>query len=557
MVLDTRPRVLLLSPHRQFCSVIERELPKHDIAVEVKTNAVDAIKHAAKMALSAVLVDDRPNQKQSLTTIAAMRKTVAPTTALVWITDSVTRKMALAAIQAGADNILIRPAAVPLFLDALVGAMKKVKNESARAINRTVALPQEAGDEKKVWAALDRADSLRAAPFVVQEVLSITSDDEAGADARAKVIQRDPNTTALVLKRANSALYGASRKITSLQQSTARIGFRTVRSLVLTLSVIQNFKSDQRNLGFVPSEYWKFCTARAILARELARHAGVPNFEDAYVAGLIHDIGKIVCDEHVPELFHQAVSVAIDQGLPLVEAERAVMGTDHVKVGQRILERWNFPALYSELAGLTTIGQFATAREAVRRVGLAIGFADAVCRAMGYGDAVDRGLEPFAVGHLMEARLDRPLPADFFEKAILEVNETWKVLGEEGTASVPGRNVDGMAWLYEENPTALSALELAILGAGVGVKRVGTPAAIAALDPTEPALLQFARIAGVRQLAASCPGIADRPWIFVLPGDQFPVDDEVKKSVGLPVGRCAYLGCPFDARAIVKTLLPR
>lgn len=557
MAPDRRPQVLLLSPHRQFSSVLERELPKHDVAVETRTNAVDGIKYAAKMALSAVLVDDRPNQKQSLATLGALRKTVPATTALIWITDSVTRKMALAAIQAGADNILIRPAAVPLFLDTLVQAMKKVKNEGAKAVNRTIPLPSEAGEEKKVWDVLDRADSLRAAPFVVQEVLAITADDESGADDLAKVIQRDPNTTALVLKRANSALYGASRKITSLQQSTARIGFRTVRSLVLTLSVIQNFKSDQRNLGFSPSEYWKFCTARAVIARELARFAGLASYEDAYVGGLLQDIGKIVCDEHVPELFHQAVSVAIDQGIPLVEAERAVLGTDHVKVGRKILERWNFPALYCELASMASIGDFASARDDVRRVGLAIGFADAICRAMAYGDAVDRGIEPFSIGHLMEARLDRPLPENFWEKTILEVNETWKVLGEEGNAVTPGRNADGMAWLFEENSTPLSSLELAIQGAGLGVKRVASAAAVPGLDPTEPAVIQFGRIAGLRQLATACPGLADRPWVFVLPADQFPADDEVKKSVGLPVGKCAYLGSPFDARMLVKALIPR
>ncbi len=550
------PKILAICPYRHLAVLLQTELGRHNLEVEACASVSEGISRAQRGGFSAVLVDDRPSQKKSIDCLGTLHRSVQPTTALLWMCANVTRNAALDALRAGAHGIVVRPTALPDLLGALLKALDRVRNDVARRVEPGVAIPAQPGSEADVWKILDRADSLRASPHVVEQVLTLTGSDEASAHDLARAVESDQNTTAVVLKRSNSALYAAGAKISKVKDAITRLGFRNVRSLVLTLRVIQNFKSDQRTLGFDPGEYWKFCSARAIVARTLVRASGGEGDDQVYLAALLHDIGKIILDEYLPDRFARAVTIARDQGLPLVESERHVLGSDHAAVGKRVLERWNFPPDLCEIAGLATLDDLGQASFAVRGAVARIAIAESVCRALGWGDAVDRHVEPLSPDHFAQSGITGPLPDSFFPEVVAEVNEMWSCLGSGvDRAQVPGKNADGSAILYEEVEAPVSPIELALSGAGIRVERVRQLADLAGAKGSGVAVVSMGGIDGLRRLHQACPEIGQRPVVILAPKDSFPADDSVKARVGIPSGKCSYVGLPVDVPQLLTRLI--
>ncbi|MFZ0430810.1 MAG: HDOD domain-containing protein [Acidobacteriota bacterium] len=178
-------------------------------------------------------------------------------------------------------------------------------------------------------------------PEVAWRVLELTSDLYLGVDKLAEVISRDQTLTARILRIANSAFFQRLCEIKTVKHASTVLGNRKIRGIVIAASLGGIlYRSPQGRL------LWQHALGVGLAARELSGRLPVnADAEEAFVAGLLHDIGKGLFDYQHPELFVQAVSLAsADPDLSTVDAERQVLGVDHLEVGARVAEAWNLPA---------------------------------------------------------------------------------------------------------------------------------------------------------------------------------------------------------------------
>jgi putative nucleotidyltransferase with HDIG domain len=155
------------------------------------------------------------------------------------------------------------------------------------------------------------------------------------------LIATDQALVSSFLKLVNSAFYGFSRRITTLKQAVTLLGFRSVRNIVVNAGVVGIFRKRTSNNQY-RFRLWEHSVSCAVAARILAQKTGYKAKEEAFTAGLLHDIGKVVIDQYAPK-DSEAIMGLVDSGYSARDAETEVIGADHTKIGSWIAERWHLP----------------------------------------------------------------------------------------------------------------------------------------------------------------------------------------------------------------------
>ena len=166
----------------------------------------------------------------------------------------------------------------------------------------------------------------------------------------AKIISEDMGLTARILKLANSPLFGYFSKIDSITQAVTIIGVFQVRDLALAISVMDVFKGIPEDLVNM-EQFWKHSIATGLAARLLATSQREANVERFFVAGILHDIGRLVMYVRVPDICLQLLEESRATGSLLYLAERERFGFDHADVGGTLLRRWKIPPSVGEPVG--------------------------------------------------------------------------------------------------------------------------------------------------------------------------------------------------------------
>lgn len=184
-------------------------------------------------------------------------------------------------------------------------------------------------------------------PEVALRVNQMVDDPRTSADAIGRAIAQDAALTARVLRAANSPLFGMSRQIDSIGRAVTVLGARQVRDLALGLSAARAFEGIPNELVSM-STFWDHSLMCAVAARLLAAQAG--RGEAVFIAGLLHDIGRLVLFRRAPVESRQAVLMSIDEpGDPALHlCERAIIGTDHAEIGAALARQWRLPAMLRE-----------------------------------------------------------------------------------------------------------------------------------------------------------------------------------------------------------------
>lgn len=186
-------------------------------------------------------------------------------------------------------------------------------------------------------------------PSIVLDLISSFEREDVDVALLAEKISRDQALSAKMLRLANSSFYGLPSKVSTVNQAIVVLGFDSARALAVASNVIESFEAGKAGEIDV-AEFWRHSIATALCARGLARHAGLAQ-DHAFIAGLLHDIGRLVLASGFPEHYAQVIDYCAREGTSLGEAELRVLGVDHQRVGQLLGEAWKFPVAIQRAIG--------------------------------------------------------------------------------------------------------------------------------------------------------------------------------------------------------------
>ena len=194
-----------------------------------------------------------------------------------------------------------------------------------------------------------RVRDLPSLPSIVLDLIASFERGDVDATILAEKMSRDQALAAKTLRLANSSFYGLPAKVSTVRQAIFVLGFDSARSLAVASSVIETFSgSTFRRIDV--AGFWRHSIAAALCAKNLARRAGVDQ-DYAFIAGLLHDIGRLVLASGFPADHARVIDCCERDGLAMSEAELGVFGVDHQRIGQMLAEAWKFPPVIQRAIG--------------------------------------------------------------------------------------------------------------------------------------------------------------------------------------------------------------
>jgi len=184
-------------------------------------------------------------------------------------------------------------------------------------------------------------EKMPAFPKSVQQVVQLTSDINASAKDIVRVIECDPVMTVKILKSINSSFYGLPQKVTSVQRAVVYIGLNTIKNIALGVAAMGILNANNK-ANFNTSNFLLHSLTTAAISKMLAERIGLSAIEssDCFVAGLLHDFGKVVFAEFMPDEFKLALEKSKEQQLPLHQTELEFIGLSHTQAGKILAEKW-------------------------------------------------------------------------------------------------------------------------------------------------------------------------------------------------------------------------
>lgn len=185
-------------------------------------------------------------------------------------------------------------------------------------------------------------DAMPAFPQSVQKILELTRDVNCSPKELVQVIDKDPVVMVKILRVVNSAYFKLPRQVVSVDHAVVYLGFNTIKNLALGIAAIGMLPAHNA-AKFDGPAYLVHSLSTAAIAKMLAARVGGVEPMDCFIAGLLHDFGKVVFAQFMPQELHCAIELSASQGLPLHEALRSTLGTDHAVAGAMLIEKWRFP----------------------------------------------------------------------------------------------------------------------------------------------------------------------------------------------------------------------
>lgn len=188
----------------------------------------------------------------------------------------------------------------------------------------------------------EKLSELCSLPSIAQQVIQVAEDPDSNADDMLCVVEQDAAVASRLIQVVNSAYCGLRNPVADLKGAVTLLGTERVRNLALTVSVGSLFGRETPVGRLDPERLWDHSVCVATVARLVAQRGDTCDAEEAYLAGLLHDIGLLFINEHLATVVPR-VLVRCKTGVALPEAERQVMAFDHAQVGAYVAWRANFP----------------------------------------------------------------------------------------------------------------------------------------------------------------------------------------------------------------------
>ena len=234
---------------------------------------------------------------------------------------------------------------------------------------------------QEVLSRMARVHALPSLPFVVGQVMQSMREPLANATHVAHLLQHDQALTARLLRLANSAFYAPVEPVRSVDHAVVLVGFSTVNAVLVKASLFEAYDMEYAK------PLWLHALGTACAARAVARKAGMGQLDEAFIMGLLHDIGKVALMHEYTEDYRRARELAFQQRIPIGKAEQIVFKCDHADVGRLLADRWGLPPEY--ITAIAHHHNVFQADEEHRRWAACVHIADLLARSLFIGNGGD------------------------------------------------------------------------------------------------------------------------------------------------------------------------
>lgn len=226
-----------------------------------------------------------------------------------------------------------------------------------------------------------KAAELPVLPVTTQKVLGLMSDPDISIEKLKRLIVEDPGLATKILRIANSAFYGGNRSVHNLNQAILRLGLNSVRSIVVATSM----KNVYKKFGLAEKLLWEQLIGSAIGSSTIARQTRLTDPEDAFIGGLLHDVGKVVLNNEHPDIFARVVERVYNDSVPFETAEIEEFGFSQRKVGAAVVKKWGFPESLEMLLMHFDDQEHLNDDRELNKIVAIIKLADKMCQKIGMG----------------------------------------------------------------------------------------------------------------------------------------------------------------------------
>jgi putative nucleotidyltransferase with HDIG domain len=202
---------------------------------------------------------------------------------------------------------------------------------------------QNVSAKAKLQAITDKITSLPTLPKVITEITTLMQNPRTSADEVGRAITMDQALSAKVLRLVNSAFYGFPGRINTITHAIVILGFNTVKNIVLTASVFDKLGGRGEKGGFNLEKFWMHSIGTGVIAKEIAKKVNFRFYEESFLAGLLHDIGKIILFKYLPEEFDRIQEILEKEDILFLDAEKRALDISHNEIGGWLSHRWNLP----------------------------------------------------------------------------------------------------------------------------------------------------------------------------------------------------------------------
>lgn len=212
--------------------------------------------------------------------------------------------------------------------------------------------PAAANASQVIKVALGKIGDIATLPEVTTRIIAVVDDPKSTARDLHNIIKNDPALAARILKVVNSAFYGLPGQVSEIDRAIVLLGLSAVKNIAISASISRLFSGDRISDKFSARDIWKHSVAVAVATRQLCVLMGRRPFaEEAFLAGLIHDLGMLVERQAYPEQLAEAIRVCTREGRSFCEIETEIIGADHQAMGSALAAKWKFPRALQTVMG--------------------------------------------------------------------------------------------------------------------------------------------------------------------------------------------------------------
>jgi putative nucleotidyltransferase with HDIG domain len=190
---------------------------------------------------------------------------------------------------------------------------------------------------------LDKFTTAKTLPHIAIKLTKLISDENSTMQDFEKMIKMDPTLVLRILRGANSPYYGLRQKVNSISRAVVVIGINNLRNMIVTEGLKEIFKDKNSKNAFSRSRLWLHCAAVSICSQMIMERIFGLNGEDAFLCGILHDIGMIVEDQTASDLFSRVCNTYDKNSRLITDYEKEIVGTDHCEIGHLLAKDWQLP----------------------------------------------------------------------------------------------------------------------------------------------------------------------------------------------------------------------